>query len=70
MPAEVRSQWKALLPPQSGKLLKDEAPAMTRRLAAASPKVSDTRTENCKLAEEAFPLYQRGDRADQMINQL
>ena len=65
--AEVRSQLKGkLLPSQSGKLLKDEdglrmtKDVLRQRAAEKFPIPEPEKLQ--QLAEEAFPLYQRGDR--------
>ena len=65
--AEVRSQLKGkLLPSQSGKLLKDEdSLRMAKEVLRerASEKFPIPEPEKLQqLAEESFPLYQRGDR--------
>jgi hypothetical protein len=64
---EVRSQLKGkLLPSQSGKLLKDEdglrmtKDVLRQRAAEKFPIPEPEKLQ--QLAEEAFPLYQRGDR--------
>jgi hypothetical protein len=65
--AEVRSQLKGkLLPSQHGKLLKEEDSlrmtneVMMQRAAEKFPIPGPEKLQ--QLAEEAFPLYQRGDR--------